>query len=66
MPTPPRNGMVVVPTTSHLSMALYQCKVKNVYLFRHQIVFTRMDTSWRGTTPPHVCSATGPGPPPAA
>ena len=27
MPTPPRNGMVVVPTTNHLSMALYQCKV---------------------------------------
>ena len=28
MPTPPRNGMVVVPATTHLSMALYQCKAE--------------------------------------
>ena len=67
MPTPPRNGMVVVPTTSHLSMALYQCKVILCLLYRgvssihyhYQDGYelegdnttTCMFGNWTGTTP---------------
>ena len=49
MPTPPRNGMVVVPATSHLSMALYQCK--DGYSLAGDNTTTCMYGNWSGTTP---------------
>ena len=49
MPTPPRNGMVVVPQTLHLSMALYQCK--DGYNLRGDNTTTCMYGNWTGTTP---------------
>ena len=64
MPTPPRNGMVVVPHTGHLSMALYQCKVAAVlpsvrclapaqdgFTLSGDNTTTCMYGEWTGTTP---------------
>ena len=49
MPAPPRNGMIVVPQTSHGSMGLYQCK--DGYNLKGDNRTTCIYGNWTGTTP---------------
>jgi len=49
MPVPPRNGMIVVPQTSHGSMGLYQCK--DGYKLKGDDRTTCIYGNWTGTTP---------------